>query len=159
MNEEAVRITKGFPIEIPIGKVQSAASVFKVYFGKKYFIWKGKALYQSAEIISKSIVARLRNGNFNEIDFMYHVVNHIKKNGITKGFCKAESVFNDYERDNGTINGYQMLIDEQKMLDEARKDGYCLNNNAQSYVPENTAYISNKDKQRFLVKYEKTHKI
>ena len=90
---------------------------------------------------------------------MYHLVQHIKKNGITKGFCKIEDVFTDYVREeSGTVKGYQMLIDEQGMIDKAIADSLCLNNNVQAYVPENTSYITNADKEKFLRWYEKNHK-
>jgi hypothetical protein len=157
--ESANRVTKGFPIEIPSSKLSASASVFKVHFGKKYFIWKGKSLYQSIEILAKSIMARIRDGNLDDTNQMYHVVEHIKKNGITRGECMADNVFNDYDKEDGTVDGYRMLVDEQAMLDKASKSLYCLNNNIQAYIPENTAYISTKQKERFKVKFEKTHKI
>lgn len=151
-------ISAGFPIEIP--QTQKAEPcVFRIYFGRKYLIWKGKSLRQSIDLIGKSINARLRDGNPDNTNFMYHLVQHIKKNGITKGFCKIEDVFTDYVREeSGTVKGYQMLVDEQKMIDKAIKDSMCLNNNVQAYVPENNSYITNADKEKFLRWYEKTHK-
>lgn len=71
------------------------------------------------------------------------------------GICKIEFVFNDYESELGIIDGYSMLKKEQEMLNESINDPYCLNNNVQAYVPDNNAYITNKDKQRFLNWYEK----
>lgn len=151
-------ISAGFPIEIPISQ-KAEPCVFKVHFGKKYLIWKGKSLRQSLDIIGKSINARLRDDNTDKTNFMYHVVQHIKRNGITKGFCHIENVFTDYVREGTeTVKGYQMLVDEQNMLDKARKDGYCLNNNEQAYVPDNNAYITNADKEKFLNWYYKKHK-
>lgn len=151
-------ISAGFPIEIPI-TAKAEPCVFKVYFGRKYIIWKGKSLRQSIDLIGKSIMARIRDDNHDKSNFMYHVVQHIKKNGITKGFCRIEDVYTDYVReDSGTVKGYQMLVDEQKMIDQAMADSLCLNNNAQAYVPDNNAYISNADKEKFLRWYEKTHK-
>lgn len=151
------KVSAGFPISVE-GIELGKPSVFKIYFGRKYIIWKGKSIGQSIDFIGKSINARRKDGNTDKTNFMYHVVNHISKNGVMRGICDIESVTNDYEKENGSIDGYAMLMEEQRMLDESVKDTYCLNNNLQAYIPDNTSYISNRDKERFLNKYYKTHK-
>jgi|GEM_PF-1214538 len=148
------KTSSGFPISVD-GVELAKPSVFKVFFGRKYFIWKGKNLGQSIDFIGKSINARMRDGNLDKTNFMYHVANHVLKSKVMCGICKIEFVFNDYESELGIIDGYSMLKKEQEMLNESINDPYCLNNNVQAYVPDNNAYITNKDKQRFLNWYEK----
>lgn len=141
--------SKGFPIVAPyIG----STTLFKVYFGKKYLIWKGKSLIQSIDLLGSGI----RSGIVKDIPkehYLYHVVSHIKKARVLSG--RVEILGNDYEKDSSSIDGFRLLKDEQFALDIADDDVLCLNNNIQAYIPVNTAYISEKDKQRFLKWYEK----
>jgi hypothetical protein len=132
--------------------------VYKVWFGKKYFIWKGKSLSQSLDIIGKAIQLRIIRRNLDTTDFMYHVVKHIKRNQIKQGHVSTENVYTDFDTASGNFSGFNMLRDEQMLLDASAQDIMCLNNNEQAYVPDNNAYISNKDKEAFLRLYEKTRK-
>jgi hypothetical protein len=45
-----------------------------------------------------------------------------------------------------SINGYAMLVAEQKLLDKAKNDHDCLNNNAEAYVPN---WITAAHKEKF----------
>jgi hypothetical protein len=89
---------------------------------------------------------------------MYHVVAHILKNGMQQGVCKHEDIFNDFSTPTRDVDGYKMLIVEQEMIDEAINSSLCLNNNVQAYVPDNSNYITQAQKEKFLRWYEKTHK-
>jgi hypothetical protein len=141
--------SKGFPIVSPY---DGRTSLFRVYFGKSYLIWKGKSLIQSINLLGSGI----RTATTKEISddhYLYHVVSHIKKTRTISG--RVEILANDYEKDNNSIDGFRLLKDEQIELDNSNLDHLCLNNNVQSYVPVNVAYISEKDKTKFLNWYEK----
>jgi hypothetical protein len=146
------RVSKGFPITYPSSFLKSVPCVFTVRFGRKYFIWKGKSLYQSAEMLGKSIRTRLV-GNNPDDGFMFHIVNHIKRNQIVKGTIVPSEIFQFTE----PVDGFLMLKKEQELLDASREDAMCLNNNVQAYVPQNSTYINGKDKTKFLRWFEKTY--
>jgi hypothetical protein len=131
-------VTKKFPIEVPTHQYHSHPSIFKILFGKKYLIWKGKSLLQSCEYIAESIERYIRLNKNDDTDYLYHVVNHIKKTRVIK--ATVEVVCNDFVKTtksgSESINGYAMLVEEQKLLDKAAKDPDCLNNNAIAYTPK-----------------------
>lgn len=145
--------TKGFPIEYPMTD-SGSPSVFKVYFGKSYLIWKGKSLSQSCDLIAKSIAAKMRQTvPVVESDWMYHVYSHIKRTRCLHG--RVEVVDNDFlKASTGGIDAMSMLKMEQRLLDQSKKDPLCLNNNVQAYVPESNSYISDAIKAKFLTWYE-----
>lgn len=69
-------------------KLPSSPSVIKAWFGKKYFIWKGKALHQFVEVMAKEIDRSLRLGvkkdeKGNVIDIYAGVIHHIKYARVT----------------------------------------------------------------------------
>jgi hypothetical protein len=45
-----------------------------------------------------------------------------------------------------SINGYALLLAEQKLLDKAKNDAMCLNNNEIAYVPN---WITAPHKEKF----------
>jgi hypothetical protein len=150
----------GYSIIVPTDKNPSVPTVYKVYFGKKYLIWKGKSLLQSCEILAKSISATLSKLNkgekIPETDYLIHVVRHIK---ATKRYSATVSVeanefFDEYDQ----IDGGKLLRLEQQLLDEADGDPLCLNNNEQAYVPINNIWISEETKQKFLNWYARRKK-
>lgn len=153
------KTSKGYPIHLEAGfETIGNPCVFKVMFGRKYFIWKGKSLSQSLDFLGKSISSRIAKVALDETDFMYHVVRHIKRSKIANGVVFAKDVYTDFDTISGNFSGFKMLQDEQSMLDASAKDPMCLNNNEQAYVPENNSYINTKDKEMFLRFYEKTRK-
>lgn len=138
-------ITSKFHIEVPTHKYQSVPSVFKVYFGKHYLIWKGKSLLQSCEFLAEGIERYIRLKKNIETDYLYHVCNHIKRTRCIK--ATVEVIANDFQKeDSASINGFKMLKLEQELLDKA-KDGLCLNNNAEAYIP---AWVNKPHVERFL---------
>lgn len=152
MAERTQCTSKGFPITAPYS---GATTLFRVYLGKKYLIWKGKSLLQAVDFIGSGIRSNLTKELPPE-HYLYHVVNHVKKTRVLSG--RVEILANDYEKPIGGIDGFRLLKDEQIALDEADGDELCLNNNEQSYIPLNTQYISEKEKERFLNWYAKTRK-
>lgn len=146
------RTHKGFALQVPPNE-PSTASVYKVYFGKKYFIWKGKALWQSCDLLGKSISAALsKYEGVEETNYLYHVINHIKKTRCL--FGKVEIIANDFVNEFGEVDGLACLKEEQRCLDAATGDYLCLNNNEQAYIPANATWIKEDEKIKFLKWYK-----
>lgn len=153
---EILKDTKdfGYSIIYPGGVGMGAASVYKIYFGRKYFIWKGKSLKQSCEILAKSISAGLsrinRGFHVDEVEQLYHVLKHIKSSKCLCGKVPVDSITNDFTDESGYIDGLAVLKLEQRLLDDAVGDANCLNNNVQAYVPVNNTWITEAMKNDFL---------
>lgn len=140
-------ITDKWHIEVPTHQYESLPTVFKVYFGKKYMIWKGKSLLQSCQYLAESIERYTRLKKDIDTDYLYHVCNHIKKTRCI--MATVEVIDNAFVRNikgAESVNGYALLVAEQKLLDKAKNDELCLNNNAEAYVP---AWISAAHKEKF----------
>ena len=142
-----VTVTEKWHIEVPTHQYESIPTVFKVYFGKKYFIWKGKSLLQSCQYLAESIERYIRLQKNIDTDYLYHVCNHIKK--TRSQLATVEVIDNSFVRSikgAESINGYALMVAEQKLLDKAKNDELCLNNNEEAYVP---AWISIAHKEKF----------
>ena len=140
-------ITQKWPIEVPTHQYESLPTVFKVWFGQKYLIWKGKSLLQSCSFLAESIERYMRLKKDIDTDYLYHVCNHIKRTRCIK--ATVEVIDNSFMRTlkgAESINGYAMLAAEQKLLDKAKKDPNCLNNNMEAYVPN---WITSAHKEKF----------
>jgi hypothetical protein len=147
-------ITKKFHIEVPTHTYGSPVAVFKVFFGKKYLIWKGKSLLQACQQLAENIERYVRLEKDLREDLLYHAANHIRRTRCTKATVKV--IGSDFTKDDSdVINGYAVLKCEQDALDECADDPYCLNNNEQAYVPN---WIPLKDQEKFLRDYERHHK-
>lgn len=150
----------GFSIIVPTHKHKSVPTVYKVVFGKKYLIWKGKSLLQSCEILAKSISAGISKINrgipIPETDYLCHVLKHIKSTRCTTAsvIVEADDFMDEFE----VIDGLKVLKFEQRLLDEADGDILCLNNNEQAYVPVNNVWISQATKNKFLRWYQNRRK-
>lgn len=143
-------ITKKYPIEVPTQTYESVASVFKIWFGKHYLIWKGKSLLQSCQFIAENIERYIRMQKSDETDYLYHVCNHIKKTRCIK--ATVEVLENEFTKGGSTtVNAYKLLVAEQKYLNKAKKDPLCLNNNEQAYISK---WMPQKDVDKFLLKTE-----
>lgn len=138
-------VTDKFHIEVPTHTYLSVPSIFKVFFGKHYLIWKGKSLLQSCQFLAEGIERYIRLKKNDEADYLFHVCNHIKRTRGIKATVKV--IANEFKKpDSEAINGFRMLKMEQELLDRAKKDPLCLNNNAEAYVP---AWINNPHIERF----------
>jgi hypothetical protein len=150
----------GYSLIVPTHKEPSVESVYKVYFGSKYFIWKGKSLLQSCEILAKSISAGLskinRGFKVEESDYLYHVLKHIKSTRCTHGNVVVEA--NEFRDEFEAVDGLAVLKYEQRLLDEAEGDTLCLNNNVQAYIPVNNIWITQPMKNKFLKWYKERRK-
>lgn len=130
-------VTKKFPIEVPTDTyVGSPACVYKVFFGTKYLIWKGKRLLQSAEMLAAGIERYIRLGQNDPESWICHVCKHIVATRCMR--AKIEVIDSDFVPDGSVsaIDVYRMLKLEQQLLNEATGDSKCLNNNTQAYVSQ-----------------------
>lgn len=144
-------ITKKYHIEVPTQTYESVATVFKIYFGKHYLIWKGKSMLQACQYIAENIERYIRLQKDIETDQLYHVCNHIVKTRCIKGHVKV--LENEFTKgDAGTIDAYKILMAEQGYLNKAKNDPLCLNNNWQAYIPN---WMPKKDVDKFLLKTAK----
>ena len=148
--------TTKWHIEVPTNTYESIPTLYKVWFGQKFLIWKGKYLLQSCESLAESIERYIRLQKNDQEDQMHHVCAHIKKARCIK--ATVEVISNEYQRTiNGSesINGYALLADEQKLLDKHRNDAMCLNNNIQAYIPK---WITKAHETKFLEFYSKKNR-
>lgn len=150
----------GYSIIVPTHQHKAVPTVYKVIFGKKYLIWKGKSLLQSCEILAKSISAGISKINrgipIPETDYLYHVLKHIKSTRTASAHVIVEA--DDFMDEFEVIDGLKVLKFEQRLLDEADGDPLCLNNNEQAYVPVNNIWISQATKNQFLRWYQNRRK-
>lgn len=139
-------ITTKFRIEVPTHKYESLPSIFKIYFGKKYLIWKGKSLLQACQFVAEGIERYRRLKRDIDTDYLYYVCKHIDKYRIQLATVEViDNSFIKTIKESESINGYAMLVAEQKLLDKAKNDELCLNNNAEAYIP-NWMKVAHKDK-------------
>lgn len=145
----------GYSLLIPSKQCNGDPAIYKVYFGSRYLVWKGRSFSQSCDLLAKSISAglnKVRKGDsLPEEHQMCHVVKHIISGRVTSG--KVELLCNDFIDEFGSIKGIDLLKEEQRALDAVDGDPLCLNNNEQAYVPINNTWISEADKNKFLKWY------
>lgn len=127
-------ITRKYPIEVPTNTYGSPVAVYKIYFGKAYFIWKGLSLLQSSKQIAESIERYIRLDKNEPTNIIDKVAKYIVKHRIKTG--KIEVVETDFLKKSTTtgINCLAILKLEQQLLDESSEDALCLNVNKQAYV-------------------------
>jgi len=148
-------VTKKYPIELPSVSYYGAPSVYKVWFGKSYFIWKGKSLKQSAEQLSESIERYLRLGKDDPDSVLYVLGAFIRKTRCLRG--KIEMVDSDMRKEGSSvaIDIYRMLRLEQDLLNEAMENKKCLNYNQQAYIPKWMENEAPGEVQKFLRNWKK----
>lgn len=142
----APTVTKKYHIEVPTHTYDSDPSIFKVWFGKHYLIWKGKSLLQSCQFLAENIERYIRLQKNIDTDYLYHVCNHVKRTRCMQ--ATVEVLGQDFIR-RGTeeaIDGFKMLKMEQDLLNKAKNDTLCLNNNLIAYV---SGWITKKDQEKF----------
>lgn len=143
-------VTKKYPIQLPEVSYYGAPAVYKVWFGKSYFIWKGKSLKQSAEQLSESIERYLRLDKNDPESVLYVLAAHIRKTRCMR--AKIEMVDSDLRKEGSVvaIDVYKMLRLEQDLLNEAMESHKCLNYNQQAYIPNWMENEAPADVQKFL---------
>lgn len=143
-------VTKKYPIELPPAAYYGNPAVYKVWFGKSYFVWKGKSLKQSADQLSESIERYLRLDKNDPESVLYVLCAHIKKTRCMR--AKIEMVDSDLRKDGSSvaIDVYRMLRLEQDLLNEAASNHKCLNYNQQAYIPNWMENDAPAEVQKFL---------
>lgn len=148
-------ITPKFHIEVPTNAYGSPPAVYKVWFGDRYLIWKGKSLMQSAIILADSIERYIRLEKNEPESWLFKVCRFIKKYNIDKATIEVMDCDLIKEGTKSQIDVYRMLKVEQSLLDEVGNTYKCLNNNAQAYVPAWMEERYYDDTQKFLRNWSK----
>ena len=142
-------ITPKYHIEVPTDKYYSNPCVFKVTFGKKYLIWKGKSMIQSVKNMAIIIERMFRTGVVDETSPFYNALLYIKRARVLKGYV---DIIEMDERKN--TDWLSLLKTEQGYLDLAKNDTNNINNNFIAYVPN---HLGEQIKKDFTEWYDSTH--
>jgi hypothetical protein len=118
------------------GNWDAHASVFKVFYGRKYIIMKAKNQIQALQTLENSIASYHRGNEPNPEGMYYHLILYTKKN--KKLTFRVETILGEHRGgEQGLVipSGYELLVAEQTLLNQSRKDKNCLNNNTDAYIP------------------------
>lgn len=115
---------------------KSVTCVCKLWFGKKYFIRKFKALHQGVDVIACDIDRRLRLGQKPE-DIYDLVIKYIKRSRCSQ--FEVEVVFK-------SDKAQEVLLQEYKLLQTGKGDVDCLNTTHDVEFPK---WIPAIDKEAF----------
>lgn len=124
------KITDKWPIEVPTHKYYSNLAVYKIWFGQRFLIWKGKSFLQSAESIATLLERALRLG-VDSTNFLYHVAAYVKRARVIRATIEIVDIADFDDKD-----WMKYLQKEQQLLTAYKNDPDCLNNNFIAYVPE-----------------------
>lgn len=106
--------------------VMDQPAVYKLHFGQKYFIWKGKTLRGSLELNATDI-RKMLWGTPNPAHAFAPVIAYIKKARILK--IEVEVIIQ-------TDDLKQLLKKENELLAIGSKDAACLNTIYQAHIPK-----------------------
>jgi len=124
-------LTPKYHIEVPTHQVYiREASPYKVWFGSKFYIGKGKSIVQSVESMATYIERALRTGKNDDTSLYYHIVAYVKRARIIKGRVELISDESFIGRE------AELLILEQTLLDKHKDDPNLLNNSFDAYIPK-----------------------
>lgn len=121
-------------------KYPSNTCLVKIWFGKKYFIWKAKALRQTAEQVCRDLSRKYRLGCA-ETDLFYPVVQYIKRGRILS--CTFEVIL-------ATENHKELVGAETELLNRVFGTPECLNNRSEPYLPNWINLTANKAPQSII---------
>jgi hypothetical protein len=120
--------------------------VFKLYYGDRYVIVKGKTLAGSIFLIEKGYAYFLEGGQGTGTNSGMEKKNgpgHKEGDGKNTFYFQFYSYIKDHpglpwhiEMILESDNGYQLLKAEQLALNAAISDKKCLNNNVEAYLPK-----------------------
>lgn len=142
-------ITPKYHIEVPTHTHMSPPAVYKVWFGKSYFIWKGKSLLQSATFLAEGIERYLRKAQPDTKNYLHKLCMHIKKTRCIK--AHVEVIDSEFTKP-GTqesIDVYRMLKVEQGLLKEGQNEPKCLNSVFKAFPPKWMNDIAPSDVAKF----------
>jgi hypothetical protein len=131
IKSNAPTVTSKFPIEVPTHEYYSNYSVYKVWFGKYFLIWKGKSLLQSVQSAAILIERGVRLSTLSTDHYLYNVVKYIIRARVTRGYVEIKDI-----ADFDDTDWLKFLRVEQELLTAHKNDTLCLNNNFIAYVPE-----------------------
>lgn len=101
-------------------------TVYKLYFGKKYYTWKGKMLKHSVETVCNDIHRFIGRGCGPD-HLLKKVLEHITRARVL--FCRVEVLLQ-------TDNLVQLIDFENKMLAAGKEDPDCLNVKFEAHIPK-----------------------
>jgi len=104
----------------------SEMCVVKFWFGKKFFIWKAKALKQTTEQVMRDLDRKIRLGT-PETDLFYQVVQHCRR--YRPAVVEVEVLF-------ATENHQQLFDFEMTELERICNPESCLNAGLAPYIPK-----------------------
>lgn len=105
----------------------SDPAVYKLYFGKKYFIFKGKSFISSIEQNLRDINIQLAKPGNNISHLFWPIVEHIKKSRSLSMVCQVDLVCQ--------TTGQALVDCERLILQAAQKDPACLNTIFTPHIP------------------------
>lgn len=108
------------------GDYTAQPTVYKLNFGKKYYIFKGKNLFHSVETICNDIDRFLSRG-VKDDHLLKKVVEYVKRARIL--FCKVDVLLQ-------TDNLAHLIEFENLTLAKAKEDPDCLNWKFKAHVPK-----------------------
>lgn len=108
------------------GRFTQQPTVYRLFFGKKCYTWKGKNLVQSLETICKDIDRFVRNGVPAD-HLLKKVVDHINAEQIL--FCRVEVI-------KQTDNLTELIQFENLILKKCKEDPDCLNVKFEAHIPK-----------------------
>lgn len=108
------------------GHYTDQPTVYKLYFGKKYYTWKGKNLNHSVETICNDVNRFIGRGCSPD-HLLKKVLDHITRARVL--FCRVEVLLQ-------TDNLVELIDFENKMLAAGREDPDCLNVKFEAHIPK-----------------------
>lgn len=104
---------------------RSGTCLIKIHFGKKYFLWKAKALKQTSDQVMKDLSRKCRLG-CPETDLFANVVKYIRRGRIQT--CSIEVIM--YTEDHNLL-----IKKEGELLRAGFGTDLCLNISPEPYLP------------------------
>lgn len=125
-----------------MARIPSQPGAFKLFFGKKYFIYKGKSLQLTISNFAKQIDRELRNEKKDSI--LFKVIAYLKRYPVTSASVEVLMTSED---------PIEVLMAEFTALQAGKDDPDCLNVSFENtqYIP---AWIPQKDVVIFKKKLE-----
>ncbi len=132
-------VTEKYHISVPMREYYSRPAVYKVWFRDKFFINKGKNLFQSVQMMATAIERELRLRNEEPSGLYKKIVGCIKEGNVMAASVEVISCDPPTE--------FDLLRIEQEELNKHRDNENCLNDSFEAYIPK---WISEIEKQKFL---------
>lgn len=139
----------GYAIMVDRALYMVSYALLRIYFGKKFYIVRAKLVKQFVDSLGKQIRTGINKRGVDETSLIYHVVKHIIAARPLHGTVEVVDSFD---------SALPLIKAEQTLLDKHVKDIMCLNNNEQAYVPIGNDFMTESEKQKFLLWFEKRGK-